>query len=382
MIKNSIPWKFYNPTSIIFENGSLDKLDDYVPYKKVILITSSGFVRRGIVDLISKRLEKKIICILSDVKPNPDLLYLDCQLDRLRTLKPDAILALGGGSCIDSGKILSLMLSQPKEMTLKGHFRNNINLLKSQVLPIIAIPTTSGTGSEVTPFSTVWDFEFGKKYSVFDTRIFPSIAILDPTITYSLPEEITISSGLDAISHAFESIWNKKATPITMALSIESLSKSIPALRILKKSPDNKFARSELMLASLLAGLSISNTQTALAHSISYPLTAEFSLPHGIACSFSLPSVLKFNANSDDGRLANLAEKMNYSSINFMAEDIDKLLKDLNAYDIFYKYIPDLNLIKNLVSRMNNPSRSANNIRNVDESDISQILEDSLASFS
>lgn len=234
MIKNSNPWKFYNPTSIIFENGSLDKLDDYVPYKKVILITSSGFVRRGIVDLISKRLEKKIIYILGDVKPNPDLLYLDCQVDRLRSLKPDAILALGGGSCIDSGKILSLMLSQPKEMTLKVHFRNNINLLKSQALPIIAIPTTSGTGSEVTPFSTVWDFEFGKKYSVFDTRIFPSIAILDPTITYSLPEEITISSGLDAISHAFESIWNKKATPITTALSIESLSKSIPALRALK----------------------------------------------------------------------------------------------------------------------------------------------------
>ena len=144
-------WTFYNPAAIIFEIGALEKLGLYFPYKWVVLITSSSFRRRGIVDRIASALGEKLVYVLDDVLSNPDLLTLDSQLIRLRTIRPDVIVALGGGSSIDNAKTLALMLRRPQGSTLQGHFRGQVVLSKYKALPIIAIATTSGTGSEVTP---------------------------------------------------------------------------------------------------------------------------------------------------------------------------------------------------------------------------------------
>ncbi len=374
-------WGFYNPTNIIFAPGAFESLGHYVRYDRIVLVTSKSFRSKGIVDQVAKAFGERLIHILDDVRPNPDLLTLDARLTSMRAIRADVIIALGGGSCIDTAKVLAFMLPKPKEFTLRRYFLEDSALPNYRSLPVIAIPTTSGTGSEVTPFATVWDFELGRKYSVAGEDVYPVTTILDPELTYELPEEMTISSGLDVISHALESIWNKNANPITVALATESLAKAFPALRELKKSLKNYGARIDMLQASLLAGLAISKTRTALAHSVSYPLTTDFGLPHGFASSFTLPSLLRFNSTIDDGRLEKLAKSLTYSTPQHMADDIDRLLREVCVRDVFARHIPDLKSVMDLVGRMNDPMRADNNIRKANSDDIYNIVSNSLANL-
>ena len=373
-------WKFHNPTVIIFEHGSLKNLGQLLPYERIVLITINTFRQQGIVDQVANSLGKKLVYVIDDVLPNPDLLTVDSQIKRLRPIQPDVIIALGGGSSIDTAKALACMLMQPIGSSLQSHFRNQKTLPENNALPIIAIPTTSGTGSEVTPFATIWDFELGKKYSVTGEDIFPKIAILDPELTYELPDEVTISSGLDTISHALESIWNQNANPVTIALATESLTLSLPSLRALKNSANNYSARANIMQASLLAGLAISHTRTALAHSISYPLTTDFGLPHGIACSFTLPALLRFNLAVDDGRLEKLAKSISYSNPQALASDLTELFLEVGVNEIFERYISQSELVMDLVDRMIAPGRADNNIRKANLEDVKDIVFSSITS--
>ena len=373
-------WRFHNPTTVIFEPGAIENLGQFLPYERAVLITIACFRQQGVVDRVASALGKKLVYVMDDVLPNPDLLTVDDQIARLRSIRPDVVIALGGGSSIDTAKALARMLVQPLGSTLRSHFRDQMKLSTHNALPIIAIPTTSGTGAEVTPFGTIWDFELGKKYSVTGEDIFPHIAILDPELTYELPEEITISSGLDAVSHALESIWNRNANPVTIALATESLTISMPALRALRHSLKNHAARADMMQASFLAGLAISQTRTALAHSISYPLTTDFGLPHGIACSFTLPALLRFNLAVDDGRLAKLAENISYSNPQALANDLAELFVEVGVNEIFARYISQSELVMDLVDRMIAPGRADNNIRKANLEDIKDIVFASLPS--
>src|SRR5690606_27681337 len=288
-------WTHFNPVRIVYARGALAQVGDHVRYQRAVLVTSSGFTRRGVVARLREALGDRLVAVLDDVRPNPDVVDIDRQAGSLATLAPDCIIALGGGSSIDTAKALARLLSQPAGTTLAAHFREGAPLASAPALPVVAIPTTSGTGAEVTPFGTVWDFAERRKYSVTGPDLFPELALLDPELTSGLPPEVTISSGLDAVSHAMESTWNHHATPVTLGLAAKSLQLSLPALPRLHDDPDDIDARGAMMQASLLAGIAISQTRTALAHSISYPLTTHFDLPHGIACSFSLPALLEFN---------------------------------------------------------------------------------------
>ncbi len=165
--------------------------------------------------------------------------------------------------------------------------------------PIIAIPTTAGTGSEVTSWATVWDTVAMKKYSLARETLYPEAALVDPLLTLGLPRAITISTGLDALSHALESIWNVNANPVSSSLAEVAAREVIEALPLLADDLRNEALRTRLARASLFAGLAFSNTRTALAHSLSYHLTLHHGVSHGIACSFSLPMVMRAVAGCD-----------------------------------------------------------------------------------
>jgi len=185
-------WDFYNPTNIIFGSGSFDRLTEYTYYERVILVTNKTFRLNGLVDKVAKIFKEKLVYVLDDVITNPDLQLLDKQLLLIRSKNADLIIALGGGSCIDTAKALAFMLSSPKEFSLNLYLADQSFFFSNKSPPIIAIPTTSGTGSEVTPFATVWDFADYKKYSICNNEIYPNTAILDPELTYNLPKDITI----------------------------------------------------------------------------------------------------------------------------------------------------------------------------------------------
>lgn len=371
-------WSYFNPVRIVCEAGASVRVGEHVPFDRMLLVTSPGFRRRGLVDRITGALGARLVAVLDDVKPNPDVLDIDRQAQAIRGLSPDAIVGLGGGSSIDTAKALARLLAQPASATMAAHFRDAADIGTAPALPVVAIPTTAGTGAEVTPFGTVWDFQRARKYSVAGDDLYPAVAILDPELTLGLPLDVTISSGLDAISHAFESIWNRNATPVTLGLATKSLQLSTSALPRLKDDPDDVAARRAMMEASLLAGLAISQTRTALAHSISYPLTARFDLPHGVACSFTLPALLRFNGEADDGRLSDLARALGHSEITALESRLHDLLDKVDMRALFLRCIPDKREVLALTRDMLTPGRADNNLRVATEEDILPVLASSL----
>ena len=315
------------------------------------------------------------MAVIDDVSPNPDLHDVQAQADGLRAAGVKVVLAVGGGSAIDSAKAIARLLGQRTSLDLAVMLRDAETCQPDPALPVIAVPTTSGTGAEVTPFGTVWDHEAGKKYSVVGDDLYPALAVLDPELTLALPEEVTVSSGLDAISHALESTWNRNATPVSLGLAARSLKLSLPALPIAASEPDNIGARADMLQASMLAGLAISQSRTALAHSISYPITATFGLPHGFACSFTLPALLEFNATADDGRLAELARVLDCPGTAGLVAILNALFKDLDVNRYLSKYVPDRAAIQALSDQMFAPGRAENNLREASAADVANLLD-------
>lgn len=368
----------YNPVRIVFGAGRLSELPELTSSTRIALITTPGFTRRGITAKLISMFADRLIAIQDDVEPNPDMETLDAAAISLRDVNPDMIIALGGGSALDTGKILAKTVQAPDGWSLCDHFRNNLPLHDDTPLPVLAIPTTSGTGAEMTPFATVWDRQNLKKYSLADPDMFPKTALIDPEMTIEMPEEVTVSTGLDAVSQAIESIWNKSSNALSYGWAVQSLKLSLKSLPYVAANPTDIQARASMAEASMLAGLAISHTRTALAHSMSYPITAHHGLPHGLACSFTLPALLSFNAVADDGRLAETAHDLGFSSLNQLEEQFNDLLGLLKVPNYFKKYINDPYAVLNYVEEMITPGRADNNLRDASFDDVRSILNRSL----
>ena len=375
---NAASWTHYNPVRVLFRPGVLQHIADHVDSPRVALVTTPGFRQRGTVDTITNALGSRLLAVIDDVKPNPDVEDLQVQSARLRPERPDTLIALGGGSTIDTAKALARLLTQPDGTSLKALLSEGVAATTAPALPVIAIPTTAGTGAEVTPFGTVWDHAGKMKYSIVAEDLYPKLAILDPELTLEMPAEITVASGLDAISHALESAWNRNATPVTLGLVTKSLRLSMQSLAAANENPGDIAARTAMMQASVLAGLAISQTRTALAHSISYPLTANFNLPHGLACSFTLPALLEFNAASDDGRLADLALGVGYADTDDFARGLSELFERLGVGGYLARYLPDRTSVMSLSDRMLAPGRAENNLRTASEEQVRALVTESL----
>lgn len=375
-------WNHFNPVRVVFRPGALERLPELVDSSRIALVTTPGFRRRGAVAGLEKAFGQRLLAVVDDVKPNPDLLDIEPQAERLRAAGPEVLIALGGGSTIDSAKAIARLLGQSTGVSLASLLSSAASAEPAPALPVVAIPTTAGTGAEVTPFGTVWDYREKKKYSVAGDDLFPQLAILDPELTLQLPLEVTVTSGLDSVSHAFESTWNRNATPVTLGLATKSLQLSMRALRVVTKDPGNLAARAGMMQASMLAGLAISQSRTALAHAISYPLTASFNLPHGLACSFTLPPLLSFNAAADDGRLLDLARSLGHAGTNELARSLSGLFEQLGVGGYLRQYLPDRSSVMALADRMFAPGRSENNLREASEADVRQLVTDALDTLS
>jgi phosphonate metabolism-associated iron-containing alcohol dehydrogenase len=289
-VSDSLTWSHHNPVRI--ECAPLDTLAAHVGGQHVLLVTTPGFVKRGVAQRIQAILAPKQVTIWDGVKLNPDLRDLDAATDLLRAQGFDSVVGLGGGSALDAAKVLATILPSPVQPTLAEVFRNGANQAWTTRLPLVAIPTTSGTGAEVTPFATVWDHEHHQKHSLAGDFVYPDLALLDARLTLSLGEEDTLYPALDAISHALESLWNKNCTPISAAFAYQALAISNEALPSVLQEPTSLVNRQALQTASVLAGLAISQTRTAIAHAMSYPLTTLYQVPHGLACSFTLPNLI------------------------------------------------------------------------------------------
>jgi alcohol dehydrogenase len=371
------PWQMRAPVRLVFGAGALDGLASHLPSGSIMLVTSPGFTRRGVTARVIELLGPRLVAVMDRVEPNPGIDALDKEAAGLRAAAPQAIVGLGGGSVLDTMKALAQCFAAPPDWTLAAHFRDGAPLPQTAPLPAIAVPTTSGTGSEVTPFATVWDHQARRKHSLARPELFPNVALLDPVLTLGLPEAVTVNTGLDAISQALESIWNRNANAVTLAWATHSLRLALPALPAVVAAPSGLEPRTRIMEASLLAGLAISHTRTAIAHSMSYPLTAHFGVPHGLACSFTLPAVLAFNDEADDGRLAGTARALGCDGVATLGERLRGLLAELDVPARIARYVPEPARLVDLVDEMITPGRADNNLREVGLEDVAQLLRQS-----
>ena len=322
-------WNYYNPVEIIFGEKKFSSIESILENKKYIIITHPEDIFKQYSDQLSNSPNPPLM-IMTDVQPNPDYLDILSLLNNFSLIdqKIDLILAIGGGSVIDTAKALSAFKGD--QTLLTDFIRNNQKPHIVDPINIFAVPTTSGTSSELTCWATIWDKEKKKKFSLSHHSLYPIKAIIDPAIMLNKPKELTISTGLDALSHSMESIWNINANPISAIHGIAGSKLIIENLPFLVEDLQNIKLRSNIARACIHAGLAFSNTKTAIAHNISYPITIKYGVQHGIACSFSLPIVLRSMEGINQEAEIRLQKIFN-DTIDNSASKLENMLRKLNV---------------------------------------------------
>src|SRR6516164_1935622 len=308
----------YNPrTKLIFRPGAVARIGEpakEIGARKVLLVTDPGIVSAGHAERVTKLLETAGLTVtcFDGVEENPSTLCVEKCVEVARHSSIDTIVGLGGGSSMDTAKGCNFIL------TNGGHMKDywGIGKAKQPMLPLIAIPTTGGTGSECQSFALITDESTHQKMACGDSKAAARIAILDPRLTVSQPPRVTACSGIDAIAHAVETAVTKARSPLSLVFSREAFRLTMAGLPRVLQSPNDLEARGWMLLGAAWAGTAIENSMLGAAHSAANPLTAHYGIAHGQAVGMMLPHVVRFNSQnplaaqtySDLARAVQLAE--------------------------------------------------------------------------
>lgn len=308
MTSSLTSFSYHNPTAIEFGWGALARLPELVKSvggRRALVVGDPGVAKAGLVDRVVKALGGSVpVITFTDVESDPDARSVDAGVQLARSKECDVIIGIGGGSAMDVAKVIGVMLTNP------GNIRdyNGMGKIGKPGAPVIAIPTTSGTGSELTIWSVLSDKEKKTKFGVGSVLNCARIALLDPELTMSLPPAITAATGIDALTHALESYVNTATQPISEAMSEQSMSLIARSLRLAVSQPANKEARADMLLASTIAAMAFNSTRLGLAHAFAMPLGSRFHIPHGLANAIMLPVVMRFNLPGNLAKFARIAQ--------------------------------------------------------------------------
>ena len=359
-------------------------LNEWSKYKKELhenltksVIITSKSCKKYLSDIDSEK--------VLEIKEEPTFQSIDKLLEAIYPIYKKAtqqndeiiLIALGGGSVIDTAKILSLMLSNNMKTSMNTLEKSNSSKLNEKV-KIICVPSTAGTGAEVTQFSTIWDKVKGLKYSIVSNEL-NRIIILDPEISLSLPNEIIISTSIDALCQLLESTWSIKADKFSIKsakLGYQILKNNIAKTIYNTKDQDSRLS---MLISSYLSGISISKANTTLCHSISYPLTALLGMPHGLACGLTLIETIRFNSIEKDKFLKNTLDATNHSSSEELINEIEDIFRKINLGIQLQIYKKDLKQnLDRILPLAINPARANNNPVKVEIEDTRNIIKRSI----
>lgn len=324
------PFSFSLPTQISFGEGLSAQagthISTLIPGRRAMIVTDPGIIQAGLLEPVLTSLHQHNYQteLFTQVAPNPK--DTDCLLGAqlARDYAPDVIVAVGGGSVIDSAKVIALLHTHPGTVQdYEGRDR-----VTGAVTPLVVIPTTAGTGSEVTRSAVITDTTRKFKMTVKDRKLAPRLAIVDPATTYSLPRSLTAATGMDAFVHAIEAFTCKVANPLSDALAEAAMSRIWRALPTAVLQGENKAARHEMMAGSLMAGIAFSHADVAAVHCMAEALGGLYDTPHGVANSIFLPVVTAFNAKADPGKHARAADLCGLSSPEQSPEEAANRLVD------------------------------------------------------
>lgn len=328
-------FQFYLPTKVYFGQKVLENVgkETKILGKRALIVAGKGSARKtGLLQRVEKSLKNAGVetFIFEGVEANPSVETINKGTKLAKEKKCEVIVGLGGGSPLDAAKGIAILSANPG--SLVDYFGRN--RIKKNLLPVVAIPTTAGAGSEVTPYAVFTHRENRciRKKIIADSSLFPKIVLADPELTLSLPASITADTGIDAFSHALESYLSNRSYPLSDILASEAMKLLFNYLPKAMENPKEINVRSHVLYASLLAGMAIAQTGTILIHAMSYRLTTDLGLSHGKACALLLPSVCQFNLKEGHSKLTLLAECLGVNMENLTtkkaAEKVVTAIKD------------------------------------------------------
>ncbi|MFQ5834848.1 MAG: iron-containing alcohol dehydrogenase family protein [bacterium] len=383
-------FQFYLPTRVYFGKGTIEKVGEEAKKlgKRALVVTGGKSARRmgalqKVEDCLNKMGVKTIL--FGEVEANPSLETIKRGTSLTKGEKCQIIVGLGGGSSMDVAKGIAVSSTNP------GPFTQYLgrNKLKESPLPVIAIPTTAGTGSEVTPYAvfTTITGEKRRKRIMADPSIFPKVALVDPELTLSLPASVTADTGIDALSHAIEGLISNNSQPLSDCLALEAIKLLSTSLPEVVRNPQDIEIRGRVLYASLLAGMVIAQTGAILVHGMSYRLTSDLNLPHGRACAILLPWVCEFNLKGNSTKLTSLAKSLGEDIENLSQEEaVESVVNRIRDLVLQLGLPQDLksgkieeSLIKDFANEMMQDKRKlANNPREVTLEDVIEIYRKAL----
>ena len=384
---------YYNPVEILFGINSLLNISEFAQKytqntknAKILIVTDKNLLNiLGISEKIHELLEKDgfAVDVFEKEGDFSSIEIIDYGANLVRDKNYSLIIGIGGGSAMDTAKCMAILGKNPGSI---NNYLKEGKTLENHGIPLIEVPTTSGTGSEVTRWATVWDLgEKQKKYSLSDIKMYAKGSIVDPTLVKSLPKKMSVITGFDALSQAIEAYWSKNHNPISDIYALEAISIIFSNLQEIFNDPSNIETRKNLAFGSLISGLAFSNTKTTAVHSVSYPITLHFQVPHGLACALTLSEFLRFNSkktadNLDEApaRIQKISEAIGADSPEKAAQMITELMKNLNLPTKLNEVGIDKKGIELIIDEGFTPDRVKNNPRNLTEKKLREILQELL----
>jgi alcohol dehydrogenase class IV len=329
-------FEFQSPARIVFGANAVDKLGEEIAGlngKKVLVVTDEGVVNAGLLDKITGKLKDASIdyAVYDKVEANPRLANIHEGADLFKEENCDLIIGLGGGSPMDAAKAIGVKATH--EGDVADYTRRGGKPVQDILPPLIAIPTTSGTASEVTWFSVLTDPDEKTKIVIATPCIAADVSLVDPVMTLTMPPQVTAFTGMDALTHAVEAYVSIKATPISDTLAFKAIELIGSNLREAVGNGDNLEARSNMMMGSTIAGVAFANSSVGLVHAVAHALGGQFNIAHGIANAFMLPLVMNYNLIACPSKYADIALAL--------GEDVEGL-NDMEAARIAVEAVMDL----------------------------------------
>jgi len=330
--------EFYAPGKIIFGPASLNQIGieaKKLGNKALMVLGRSAMRKSGALDRLTHLLKENHIeyTIYENIPSDPTVETVDKGTSLTRRENCNLVIALGGGSVLDTGKAISAMIINEGSVADYQEIEGKGKKFQHKTIPFIAIPTTSGTGSEATINAVITNTELGLKKSIRDPWLIPEVALVDPELTLSLPPHITAICGGDALTQCIEAYLGKKSQEITDALALHAIELIGRSLVRAVKEGNNLEARKDMSMAALLSGLCLSNSGLGAAHALSHPLGVHYRIPHGLSCAVLLPYVMEFNLPVVTKKLAKIAQTL--------GEDVS-LLSEIEAAQRAVKKIKEM----------------------------------------
>lgn len=316
--------EFYAPGKIIFGPGGLSKVGTEAKRlgsKALIVLGKSAMRKSGVLDRLTCLLKENNLeyAIYENIPSDPTVETVDTGTSLARKENCNLVIALGGGSVLDTGKAISAMVTNEGSVADYQEIEGKGRKFKTKPIPFVAIPTTSGTGSEATKNAVITNTKFSLKKSIRDPMLIPEVALVDPELTLSLPPLTTAVCGGDALTQCIESYLGKKSQEITDILALHAIGLIGKSLVKAVKEGKNLEARKDMAMAALLSGLCLSNSGLGAAHALSHPLGVFYKIPHGLSCAVLLPYVMEYNLPVVTKRLVKIAHSLG-ENISLLSE--------------------------------------------------------------